>query len=385
MSDLEFLYCLLAVFYLWECTCWVRRGGVMFTRGWGRCAILAPLVGNQRGGLGLANPLPPLGVPTIATQFPLSLSSEGILACVTTSVDRDGRTLQNGRFVRWEEIKSIGAKGKSVRVNGELLVPAQSTIHARWLATELRALQKLAPPERERGMIRLIRSAFDAKEFRQRWEALEVHAPVIRGLANALLLFVFVAAPLLVSRYGIAANWLLIVVGLFVLTGAAAFFFRRAHQKLHPEAVDERFSQTLMVLLFSPAAMRATDMLSRPLGERFHPLTVARVLCSDQNFRVIARRMLLDMRYPLPAIAPKGKPELAAMAENTRLQTLAAAESLVRDSGVDPAELTRPPARLDPTCRAFCPRCEAQFTALDLRCTDCGGLAIRPFDADAPA
>lgn len=381
MSDLEFLYVLLVAFYLWECTAWIRGGAVMFVRGWRRHAVMAPILGNQYGGFALAHPLPPLGAMTVAAQFPLSLSKEGVLAYVAGTVNAAARPLQTCRFVRWTELKSIEAKGRSVRVNGELLTLAQSTIHARWLAGELRTLLKLPEAQREEGIARLIQSTFDAEAFAKRWAEFESRASVLRLLANAALLFVFVAAPVVITRYGIVANWPMLVIGLFALTGTAAVFFYRAHRTLHPNAGDERFAQTLMVLLFSPAAMRAADMLSRPLAEPFHPLVAARVLCREATFKALAQRLLLDLRHPRRPLAVEGKAELAAIEENSRQQLLRAAEALVREAGVDLAELTRPPARLDATCRAFCPRCHAQFTATDLRCTDCGGLPIQAFES----
>jgi len=163
------------------------------------------------------------------------------------------------------------------------------------------------------------------------------------------------------------------------LTGVITFLFRRAYRVLYPDATDERFSQCLMVLLFSPAAMRAHDLLSRSLLERFHPVAVAATLCAGADFRRFARQILLDLQHPALPLATEGKPEHAAIEAAARAQTLAAVELTVRSAGATPAELTRPPLPLDPTCRAFCPRCHAQFTSPDLRCTDCGGLPVRAF------
>jgi hypothetical protein len=379
VSDLEFLYVLLAAFYLWECLGWVRRGGVVFVRRWGRASRIAPLVGNQRGGFALAHPLPPLGSLAVAAQLPVSVSEEGVLAYVAAGCNPAGRPLQTGRFVRWEDVKSLTARGKSVRANEELLVLAQSTLHARWLAAQLQALAKAPRERRGAAAEQLIAATFDRDALQARWTECETRARAIRGLANVLLVFVFVVAPVLVWRLGIELAWPWLVAGLFALTGTIAVLFRRAHRSLYPDAEEERFSQFLTVLLFSPAAMRAHDMLARPLLERFHPLAVAAALCDSPGFQRFARLLLLDLRNPVRPLATDGNPPLAALEAASRARTLAAAEQVVRATGADPAELTRPPAPLDATCRAFCPRCHAQFTSVDLACTDCGGLPVQGF------
>src|SRR5258708_15286249 len=65
MNDLELLYLVLALVYVWECACWVPRGRVVFrtwlSRRW-RLVQPGELLGNQRGGFVFAAPLPPLGV-----------------------------------------------------------------------------------------------------------------------------------------------------------------------------------------------------------------------------------------------------------------------------------------------------------------------------------
>jgi hypothetical protein len=379
MSDLELLYVLLAAFYLWECACWIRPGGVALARGWGRNARIAPLLGNQRGGFAIAQPLPPFGSIAVVSQLPVSLSEEGVLAYVATAPSPVVRATQTGRFLRWSEIKSIEAAGKNIRANGGLFAGAQSASHARWLARELRTLAALQDKEREGAIRKFTRSMFDVAAMKERLAECEKRCRPLRWLANALFLFVFVAAPAAVWRFGAGLAWIPLVAVLFVLTGTIGFLFRRAHRSLHPEAVDERFSQTLMVFLYSPAAMRAVDFLSRPLLERFHPLAAASVLCGGAGYRAFAGRTLLDLRHPALPLATEGRPQLAAIEESFRAQVLTSAEALVRQSGVDPSELTRPPAPLDATCRAFCPRCHAQFTSVDAGCGDCGGIPLKGF------
>jgi hypothetical protein len=48
-------------------------------------------------------------------------------------------------------------------------------------------------------------------------------------------------------------------------------------------------------------------------------------------------------------------------------------------SGCVLERLCAAPLAADESCRAYCPRCEAQFTSEDGACADCGGLAVVPF------
>ncbi len=69
MSDVQWLFAVVAALYVWECACWLRRGGVAFFTWLGRrWQALQPgsLVANQAGGFVLAAPLPPLGSVFVA-------------------------------------------------------------------------------------------------------------------------------------------------------------------------------------------------------------------------------------------------------------------------------------------------------------------------------
>jgi hypothetical protein len=136
-----------------------------------------------------------------------------------------------------------------------------------------------------------------------------------------------------------------------------------------------------MILLYPPAAIRASDALSRPLLESCHPLAAAAVLCDAPHFETFARRTLLDLRHPARPLATENQPALAAIEESARAETLAAAELVVRKAGLDPEKIIRPPEPSDSTCRAFCPRCHALFTSADSSCSDCGGMPLTPFGA----
>lgn len=382
MSDVQWLFVVLAVLYGWECACWLRRGSVAFSTwlgsGW-RVRHPGTLLGNQSGGLILAAPLPPLGMLYVGHQFPLSLSAEGALAFVATNVNPGWRPAQSGRFVRFEDFREVRVRACKVLVNGELLVRCSSPGLARRCGAQLQQLAKLNPAQREANIAESLRGAFDTRAVERLRREFQRRARAVRGLSNGLLGYVFVLAPVVIWQFGFKLSWLGLLAGLLGLTSATALFFYRAHRALHPDAEDERFTQTLTILLAPASAMRVQDALSRPLLEGFHPLTLAKVFLSEPDFREFARRLLLDLRQPALPLCPNDTPAAAETERLVRWALLSEAEGFLRQTGLEPKELCRPPVPADAACRAFCPRCQAQFTTMQGTCADCGGLGLVSF------
>lgn len=382
MNEVQLLFVVLAALYGWECACWLRRGAVAFSTwlgtGW-RAWHPDTLVGNQNGGFILAPPLPPLGTLFVANQFPLSLSTEGVLAFVATNVNPGWRPAQSGRFVSFDDLREARAHGIKVLVNGELLIKCSSAGLARRCVEQLQQLVRLQAPEREAVLAENLRGAFDAaavdrlrQEFRRRVRA-------VRGLSNGLLGYGFGVVPAVIWHFGFKSSWLGLLGGLIGLTGATAFCFYRAHRALYPKAEDERFTHTLTILLAPTTAMRAHDALSRPLMEGFHPLTLAKVLLPENDFREFARRVLLDLRQPALPFCPNDSPAASETERLARGALQSEAEKFLKAAGIESDQLCRPPLPADETCRAYCPRCQAQFTTAEGTCADCGGLARKPF------
>ena len=382
MSDVQVLFAVLVVLYLWECACWLRRGAVAFTTWLGRrWHLLHPgtLIGNQRGGFVLAAPLPTLGYLLTAHQLPFTLSPVGVLFFVSTNLNPGWRVAHSGRFVKFDDLREVRAERRKLILNGEAVLRAASSGFARNLAGVLDAV-KQARPEKRPAVIRdLLRVSLDAKAVDKRWrEVLAVLRPV-RRLANGLFVFLFVVAPCLIWRLGLGLSWPGLVIALLTLTSATAIYFRRAHRKLYPKLEDERFTFTLTVALAPTTAMRAHDLLTRPCCEMFHPLAVAKQFLARADFEAFARRVLLDLRHPALPISPEGSPELAAAELHGRTALREAVEAFLGAAGCDLEKLCAPPVPSDEACRAYCPRCEAQFTSLETQCAECGGLAVVAF------
>lgn len=391
MNDVQLLFVVLAVLYGWECACWLRRGTVGFSTWLGRdWQVRHPgtLVGNQNGGFILAPPLPPLGTLFVAQQFPLSISPDGVLAFVATSVNPGWRPAQSGRFVRFADLREARTRGRSVIINGERWVACASPGLARRCVEHLQQLARLKPAQRDAAIGEWLRGAFAAGAVKRKRDDFEPRAKTIRRLSNGLLGYVFVVVPAVIWHFGFKLSWLGLLAGLLGLTSATAFFFCRAHRALYPQAGDERFTHTLTILLAPTTAMRAHDALSRPLLEDFHPLALAKVLLPEKDFREFAQRLLRDLRQPAWPLCPNESPGAREVEAQARRAWQSVVEQFLKENGIEPDTLCQPPAPSDDTCRSYCPRCQAQFTTIARTCADCGGLPLVAFEKssrDQPA
>jgi len=382
MTDLELLFLVLAVVYGWECACWTPRGSVGFVtwqgRGW-RLKHPAALLGNQRGGFIFASPLPPLGTVFTAHQFPLSISAEAVLAFVASNISPGARPQQTGKLVQFTELRKVEVRGRKLLLNGEVFIKAATPTFAENLAKQVRELAKVPGGERPRLIEQLVKATFDTKSLEARWQEFRERTRHIRLLTNFLFAYLFGFAPALIWSFGLSQSWLGLLIGLFLSTLATALFFRSAHKKFYPAAEDERFTHFVTILLSPATAIRAHDVLSRPLLETFHPLAIAKMFCGGQEFNKFARIVLIELRHPALPVCP-GEKQIALLAEGSfRAILQRAVEKFLKQSKVDAEYLTQPIAPADETCKSFCPRCEAQFTTIEGRCADCGGLSLVPF------
>ena len=382
MSDVELLFLVLGVIYGWECACWVRRGSVVartwLGRQW-RLAHPSELLGNQRGGFVFAPPLPPLGTLLTGSQYPLSLSPEAVLAYVAPSINPGWRPAQTGRFVRFEDIREVKTRGRTILINGEELLKAASPTFAARLVQHLRRLRELAPAKRGAAIEEILNESLDADALQHRWREFRKQTARLRLVTNMLFGYLFVLAPATIWFLGFRLSWLGLLIGLLALTAAATVLFHRAHKDLYPAAEDERFTHSFITLLSPATTIRAQDALSRLLLEAFHPLALAKVFCAEPEFQAFARTAWREIQFPGLPVCPREEPAAQETERYARAAWQRVVGGFLKQYGLEPEELSRPPAPADETCRSYCPRCLAQFTATAGTCADCGGVALEKF------
>jgi hypothetical protein len=334
------------------------------------------LAGNPRGGFVFAAPLPPLGLLLTGNQFPLSLSPDAVLAYVASSVNPAGRPPQTGALFRWEEIARIDCAGKKICINGQLLLKVSSTVFAEHIATELRTLSKLTREKRGPAIERLLQESLDTRAVEKRWQEFEPQVASVRWVANLLFALLFIAAPGLIWNFGLSRCWPWLLAGVLACTITTALLFKRVHRRAFPLAEDERFTHFLIVLLSPASTLRAHDLLTRPLLEKYHPLAIAKLFLSPAALEEFSRSILQEICYPARPVCPNNEPIALSAEQHSRAALRKIVEAFLKRNGLEPATLLRPPSPADPTCCSYCPRCLMQFTVKDGECADCGGLPL---------
>jgi hypothetical protein len=157
--------------------------------------------------------------------------------------------------------------------------------------------------------------------------------------------------------------------------------YHRVHKSLYLWDVKDRWSHLAMMVLSPPIAIRARDLLSRPLLDAFHPLAVAHVLLPKEDFFDFARRVMLDLSFPIAPVCPTEETGPQETERWFRNRLWAAAENLIRQGGLSPEALLKPPVLAGEDSRSYCPRCRCQFTVTEGDCPDCGGLPLQPLVA----
>jgi len=382
MTELQLLFLIFTLLYLWECVCWLNRGSVGFLtwlgRRW-RDAHPASLVGNQSGGFVVVHPLPPLGTILMGNQYPLSISPDAVLAYVATCVNPGARPTQIAKLFKFDEIHKVEAVGKKVRINGELLLKVGSASFAAHISQQLNELSKLAPANRESALSKMARDRLDTTAITGLWKSYREQVANIRALTNWLFVYLFIFTPILISRLGLHLVWPALLGGLLCFTITTALLFRRVHKAFYPDAEDDRFTHFLTILLSPATTIRAHDTLSRPLLERFHPLAIAKVLCADDKFRMFASTILRDIRHPALPLCPRNEPLAIETERFHRILLENTIEEFLKKNNVSIRKLLQPPQPFDLASVSYCPRCLSQFTTREGKCEDCGGLPLSAF------
>jgi hypothetical protein len=360
MSDEQTLLAVLAAIYLIDCVYWVPHSALSVTR-WFRnpwkLRFPSSVLGNQRGVLGLANPLPPLGMGCRCVGWPIAISLEGAYSA------------QTGIFLPWSEIKLIERDERKLILNGRFFHKATSGYSARSIREALARISKANAGKREQIIQTIISGSCDPKEIVQRTEDFQGKTVRLRLFANILFLFLFVASPFLVWRFGIVVAIWPIVAGLYAQTILIALLFSSLHRKVYPDDSDQILKPFLTMLLAAPSAIRAQDILARPLLENFHPMAVAKTLCSETDFEKLAGRTIRDLEFPpLPMATHEQR------FRQNLLETLVANLDLTRKV----SDYIATPKRSETVHVSYCPRCLQQFTKQAVACHDCGGRPLSP-------
>ncbi|GEM_PF-2504018 len=372
MNDFEFLLLLLAVFYVWECLCWIRRPGVAFRSwfgvGWSWRLPTGGL-SNRFGGFLLSMPLPSFG-GFFPVNWPTFAVTENALVKHRDLLDLydEAPTKSDGR-IAFDAVETVRSKRHHILINGRKELAAGSPVLAELLVGRIKKLKAAKPAERPEMEAQWLKESFDIKPIRDGVKSLDDAGRMLGFLSLMLLTHVAVVVPWIGLKYTLSSTWPMLVGVLLFVNTTIAIRFCRLHRRFYPAASDERFQHTFMMCLYPLASIRARETLAQPFLVGFHPLAVAKVLLTGDVFKRIAAQHLRRLSVRIQLTTDLDERECFA-----RLET--ATRTFLREQKTDVKALLVMPAPGDPACRSFCPRCGSQFTFEKGNCSDCGTVAV---------
>jgi hypothetical protein len=361
MSELESLFLVVLLVYLVQCLYWVTPGAAVFVlnfRGQGRWKHRGFAWSALKSEGFLAGPLPPLS-PLAAQVWPaFLLNADGV-----------GISLPNAEWksLPWDGL-AISASESKLRCQG-VTVFHGSEGQVLEFSQLFGKLQRAAKNARGSMIERWLRQAMRAETPRRRVRVFSGRSRLLRILANAQLVFLFVVGPLLFGRFGPSVLWriLLFLLTMQLLIGLE---FWSVHKRLFPSASSARLKATVTVLLSPMAAIRSCDVVARDLFGGSHPLAVAAAVLPLPEFEIFAGEQLRQWRFG-------DHPD-----SWYRDVVATALERAIRRAGVRPESLLRP-AQRENECVVYCPRCLAQYVKNSEACSDCGFESLVPFSGKA--
>jgi hypothetical protein len=385
LSEGQQLFLLLVLLYLSDSLAWLPRPALAFvSAGRTRWRVAHPsrYAGNARGGLVFLGPLPPIGEAFVAAGSDFSVSPAGVSNASRSSFAPEGPAPAPSAAVSFTGGGTFRREGERVFGGAALLVRRRTAAAAARIHALFEDVTSLPEPDRAARIDLHHGELLDLERLRTRLAAWRAQSLPLYVMSHVYFAVAFLAIPTIFARTGLATRWTIVLSLLLATHAATLALFWRGHRRLMPEETAERWQELIKMLLYLPAAIRACDALCLPLLDAFHPLTVAAGLLYPGEFRAFARQHLLDLANPA---GPPPESEPARSIESWhRARWAAAARSFVKSLGLDPDELTRPPAGTGNPDDSYCPRCHQVFSSRPAAaCPDCGGVALKTFESAA--
>src|SRR5215213_4673006 len=243
---------------------WVKKQSVAFvsTSG-GRWRLATPQswFGNANGAMLFLSPLPPPGHVVLSHLLPVSISPLGVCAFNSQVLPSGSRpATQTGEFVPFSAITKAAGDGAYLLLNGEKFARCATPKQAKALVDVITSAAQAKGSRREAIVRTWIAKQFDASEAEKVWRKAEDDIGSIQGVCTILFLFLFVAAPILVTMFGLQTLIVPIGAVMIMLAVLIGIMFWRAHRRFYPAESQERFENLVKMILCPPVAMRAADI-----------------------------------------------------------------------------------------------------------------------------
>ncbi|MFN8709016.1 MAG: hypothetical protein ACK526_10185 [Planctomyces sp.] len=394
LSDVEWIFLILGVLYLFESTCWVRRGLFTISTFFRRCPRWwngqLP-IHNQQGQLVISGPSPSDAI-FLAEPIPVSVGSRGIFGWLVASPFEAVRPSGTGLCFEWDSISDIRASEKNVLINRQLFCQTSSAEQAKRLVEHLQQIHHATANERTQQIEVLSRTEFDRDSVLSRLGDWAQRTRILRFSASLLWIWLFVAGLGLYagiipgsSKPEVLLAYLAIM---FLLWWLTIIFGYRAHRTLYPDRRRSAIRSALMAMISPATTLRTPGHLALELFGFLHPVTLASTLVTEGLYSADAHRALIsrvwrDLEYPsLPLTPPDCGPVAEQIASEHHERTQRLLKTFLEQQQMDPASLQITPITHSPDAVAYCPRCLREFAIHATSCADCGDRPITSFNAE---
>jgi hypothetical protein len=358
----------LTVLYVLECGAWIRRDALLLVKATKGYALRRSggLFSTDRGWLAILDPLPPLSPAFVVQALPLSLAPEGASTHVIPALHPHGRQAVERRLLAFSDLEKIEVDGKTVLASG-VSIPTGNARMAMEVARILTALKTKDSGARQAVLDGIFDQALDVVEAQTR--------------VAMVFLQVFLLLPALYFTGFLYPKALIFVgeLGLLLLANAHAYFV--AHKKLYPRLRVERFSTSLSMTIWPPAAIRSHDKLARHLFVGLHPLAVTQALAPAEEVRDFLASLLRDAAHPLglEGGSDDNDERLASIESSFAHLHRARLLAVAHDLDLTEKAVLAPPKKEGDLLKSHCPRCLLQYRVERGDCADCGGVPLVPF------
>jgi hypothetical protein len=379
MSGELSLFLVLCFIYITDCFVWVEQHSVVFVTWDGKRWI--EKAANQlfqifKKGLLLLNPLPSIGTAIYCHLPPLSIAPMGICSLNCQIFTHKGVSEPNIIAIPFEEISSIKVHNKDLIINESQFCRFGHKRQADRVNLLLHSMNDANLQERTFIIKKFLREQFDYRETKRRFEQLTIEIRYLRFLCSMFFFLLFAFSPLLVYYFGLNKMFLPITLGMFAFAIQISIVFYMLHKSFYLNDNEERTNGLMMMILFPPAAIRASNIITQNLLIERNPIVISHILFSNDKFKEFASRTLRNLKYPpIGHSIERHENEIISWHNQTLLSIVS---KYITDVANLKDELLIPPPPDDSTVRAYCPRCLSQFMQEEGDCPDCPGVSLLP-------
>ncbi len=358
-SILTELFPYIVILYLADCITYVKNYHILLVSHFGRDFQI------KNTGLHIFGILP-TSQSFLLHKLPIFPAGDGLYILKDhQNYERPAYEASDFYFVRYTDLNTIEAKGKTVKICEELELNTPSPLAAVHIATFLNDLRMLYPAERLDRIHAFSAETGNLAEVKGlvgRYSTLLFYLKLL-GCVLFVLIFVFLPMLLYSNHY---SNTRLVLLSLYMGLSylVILILFHLLHKRIYGNESGHVYA--MLAMFFSPVtAIHALNALTRDLYSRYDHLTVAMEFLPSKVSRDLVRREITQINYA------KHQNPNSTFFESLKLRE-EAIRNLLSTAGLSIHDVLTSQKKQDDSAGCYCPVCGVEFRPGFNRCSDCG-------------